>query len=66
MGSVAGTGEDSGNNPPQKTHARTVRTCTRTVRDYMRTIRRCMQTVRLGNLDFVPYVVARVHVWVIH
>jgi hypothetical protein len=28
MGSVVGTGEDSGNNPPQKTHARTVRICT--------------------------------------
>jgi hypothetical protein len=66
MGSVTGTGEDSGNNPPQKTDARTVRTCTRTVRDYMRTIRRCMQTVRLGSLDSVPYVVAWVHVWVTH
>jgi hypothetical protein len=59
-------GEDSGNNPPQKTHARTVRTCTRTVCDYMRTVCRCMRTVRLGNLDSVPYVVARVHVWVTH
>jgi hypothetical protein len=59
MGSVVGTGEDSSNNPPQKTHARTIRTCTRTVHDYMR-------TVRLGSLDFVPYVVARVHVWVTH
>jgi hypothetical protein len=59
MGSVAGTGEDSGNNPPQKSHARTVR-------DYMRTICRCMQTVQLGSLDSVPYVVARVHVWVTH
>jgi hypothetical protein len=64
MENVAGTGEDSGNNPSQKIHARTVRTCTRTVRDYMRTVRRCMRTVRLGSLDFVPYVVARVHVWV--
>jgi hypothetical protein len=45
MGSVAGTGEDSGNNPPQKTHARTVRTCTQTVRDYMWNVRRCMRTV---------------------
>jgi hypothetical protein len=44
MGSVAGTGEDSGNNPPQKIHVRTVRTCTRTVRDYMWTARRCMRT----------------------
>jgi hypothetical protein len=66
MGSVAGTSEDSGNHPPQKTHAQTVRTCTRTVRDYMRTIRRCMRTVRLGSLDSMPYVVARVHVWVTH
>jgi hypothetical protein len=65
MGSVARTGEDSGNNP-QISHARTVRTLARTVRDYMRTVRRCMQTVRLGSLDYVPYVVARVHVWVIH
>jgi hypothetical protein len=66
MESVAGTSEDSGNNPPQKTHARTVRTCTRTVRDYLRIVRRCMRTVRLGSLDFVPYVVARVHVSVTH
>jgi hypothetical protein len=66
MGSVAGTGEDSGNNPPQKTHARTVRTCTWTVRDYMRTVRRCTRTVRLGSLESMPYVVARVHVWVTH
>jgi hypothetical protein len=47
MGSVAGTGEDSGNNPPQKTHARTVRTCTRTIRDYMRTVVVC------GRFDWV-------------
>jgi hypothetical protein len=66
MGSVAGTGEDLGNNPPQKFHVRTVRTCTRTARDYMRTVCRCMRTVRLGSLDSVPYVVARVHVWVTH
>jgi hypothetical protein len=66
MGSVAGTSEDSGNNLPQKTRAWTVRTCTRTVRDYMRTVRRYRQTVRLGSLDSVPYVVARVHVWVTH
>jgi hypothetical protein len=66
MGSVAGTGEDLGNNPPQKFHARTIRTCTQTARDYMWTVRRCMRTVRLGSLDFVPYVVARVHVWVTH
>jgi hypothetical protein len=66
MGSVAGTGEDSGNNPLKKTHARTVWTYTRTVRDYMRTVRRCMRTVRLGSLDYVPYVVVRVHVWVTH
>jgi hypothetical protein len=66
MGSVARTGEDSGNSPPQKSHARTVRTLARTVRDYMRTVRRCMRTVQLGSLDSVPYVVARVHVWVTH
>jgi hypothetical protein len=66
MGSVAGTGEDSGNNPPQKGHVRTVRTLARTVRDYMQTVRRCMRTVRLGSSDSVPYVVARVHVWVTH
>jgi hypothetical protein len=62
MGSVAGTGEDSSNNPPQKGHARTVRTLVRTVRDYMRTVRRCMRTVRLVSLDSVSYVVAQVHV----
>jgi hypothetical protein len=62
MGNVAGTGEDSGNNPPQKSHARTVRTCARTVRDYMRIVRRYMRTVRLGSLDYVSYVMARVHV----
>jgi hypothetical protein len=62
LGSVAGTGEDSGNNPPQKGHARTVRTLAQTVRDYMRTVRCCMQTVRLGSLDYAPYVVVRVHV----
>jgi hypothetical protein len=66
MGSIAGTGEDSGNNPPQLSHARTVRTLARTVRDYMWAIRRCMRTVRLGSLDYVHYVVARVHVWVTH
>jgi hypothetical protein len=80
MGSVAGMGEDLGNNIPQKTHARTVWTCTWTVRDYMRTVhrctrtvrrctrtvRRCTRTVRLGSLDSVPNVAARVHVWVNH
>jgi hypothetical protein len=66
MGSVAGMGEDSGNNPPQKSHAQTVRTLARTVRDYMRIVCRCMRTVRLGSLDSMPYVVARVHVWVTH
>jgi hypothetical protein len=66
MGSVAGTGEDLGNNPPQKAHARTIRTCTRTIRDYMRTVRRCMRTVRLGSLKFAQYDVARAHVLVIH
>jgi hypothetical protein len=66
MGNVAGTGEDSGNNPPQKSHARTVRPCARTVRDYMRTVRRCTRTARLGSLDSMTYVVARVHVWVTH
>jgi hypothetical protein len=66
MGSVAGTGEDSGNNPLQKGHVRTVRTLARTVHDYMRTVRRCMRTVRLGSSDSMPYVVARVHVWVTH
>jgi hypothetical protein len=66
MGSVAGTSEDSGNNPPQKSHARTIRTLAQTVRDYIRTVLRCMRTVRLGSLDSVPYVVARVHVWVTH
>jgi hypothetical protein len=49
MGSVAGTGEDSGNNPPQKGHVRTIRTLARTVRDYMRTVCRCMRTVRMGS-----------------
>jgi hypothetical protein len=62
MGSVVETGEDSVNNPPQKGHVWTVRTLARTVHDYMRTVRRCMRTVRLGSLDSVPYVVARVRV----
>jgi hypothetical protein len=66
MVSVAGTGEDSGNNPPQKGHVRTVRTLAWTVRDYMRTVRCCMRTVRLGSLNYVSYVVARVHVGVTH
>jgi hypothetical protein len=80
MGSVAGTGGDSGNNHPQKTlrrtvrlytrtvrrYARTVPTCARTVRDYMRTVHRCMRTIRLGSLDSTQYVMARVHVWVTH
>jgi hypothetical protein len=66
MGSVAGTGEDSGNNPPQKSHVRTVQTLARTVRDYMRTVHRCMRIIRLGSLDSVSYVVARVHIWVTH
>jgi hypothetical protein len=66
MGSVAGTGEDSGNNPPQKIQARIVRIRTRTVRDYMRTVRRCMRTVRLGSLGSMSYVMARVRVWVLH
>jgi hypothetical protein len=66
MGSVAGTGEDSCNNPPQKGHARTVWTLARTVRDYMWTVRCCMRTVRLGSLNYVSYVVARVHVGVTH
>jgi hypothetical protein len=66
MGSIAGTSEDSGNNPPQKTHVRTFRIRTRTVRNYMRTVRRCMRTVRLGSLGSVSYVVARVRVWVLH
>jgi hypothetical protein len=66
MGSVAGTGEDSDNNPPQKGHARTVQTLARTVHDYMRTVRRGMRTVRLGSLNFVLNDVARVHVLVTH
>jgi hypothetical protein len=66
MRSVAGTGEDSGNNPPQKTHARTVQIRIRTVCGYMRTVRRCMRTVRLGSLGSMSYVVARVRVWVLH
>jgi hypothetical protein len=66
MGSVAGMGEDLGNNPPQKGHARTVRTLARTVRDYKRTVRRGMRTVRLGSLNFALNDVARVHVLVTH
>jgi hypothetical protein len=66
MGSVAGTGENSGNNPLQKGHARTVRTLARTVRDYMRTVRRGMRTVRPGSLNFAQNDVARAHVLVIH
>jgi hypothetical protein len=66
LGSVAGTGEDSGNDPPKKGHARTVRTLARTVRGYMRTVRRGMRTVRLGSLNFAQNDVARAHVLVIH
>jgi hypothetical protein len=66
MRSVSGTGEDSGNNPPQKGHVRTVRTLAQTVRDYVRTVRRYMRTIRLGSSDSVSYVVARVRVWVPH
>ena len=80
MGSVAGMGEDSGNNPPQKTlrrtvrldmwtvqrYARTIRVCVRTIRDYTRTVRYCMWTVWLGNFDSMQYVVARAHVSVTH
>jgi hypothetical protein len=66
MGSVAGTGEDSDNNPPQKGHAQTVRTLARTVCDYMRTVRRGMRMVRLGSLNFAQNGVARAHVLVIH
>jgi hypothetical protein len=62
MVSVPRMGEDSGNNPPQKGHVRTVQTLARTVRDYMRTVCRCMRTVRLGSLDSVSYVVARAHI----
>jgi hypothetical protein len=72
MESVAGTGEDLGNTPPQKTlrrtvrlytrtvrrYAQTIRICARIVRDYMRTVCRCMRTVRLGSLDSAQYVVA--------
>jgi hypothetical protein len=64
MGSVVGTDEDLGNDPPQTTMCRTVQSDTqtvrlrvrivgpygRTVRDRMRIVRRCMRTVRLGNL----------------
>jgi hypothetical protein len=62
MGSAAGTGEDSGNNPPQKGHLRTVRTLARTIRDYVRTVRRCTRTVRLGSLDSVLCVVVQAHI----
>jgi hypothetical protein len=66
VGSVAGTGQDSGNNPHQKGHTWTVRTLARTVRDYVRTVRRVMRTVRLGSLNFAQNDVARAHVLVIH
>jgi hypothetical protein len=66
MGSVAGTGEDSGNNPPQKGHVRTVWTLARTVFDYVWTVRCGMRTVRLGSLNFVQNDVAHAHVLVIH
>jgi hypothetical protein len=66
LGSVAGTGKDSVNDPPQKGHVRTVRTLARTVRDYMRTVRHGMRTVRLGSLNFAQNNVARSHVLVIH
>jgi hypothetical protein len=80
MGSVAETGEDLCNNPPQKIlrrtvrldirtvrqYARAVRVCVRIVRDCARTVRCCMRTVRLGSLEFVQYVGARMYVSVIH
>jgi hypothetical protein len=66
MGSVAGTGENSGNNPLQKGHARTVRTLAQTIRDYMRIVRRGMRTFRLGSLIFAQNDEARAHVLVIH
>jgi hypothetical protein len=79
-GRLAGTNEDLGNDPHQKTlcctvrlDTRTVRQCARTVRPYgwtvrccMWTVRRYMRTVRLGSLGFVQYVAARAHVSVIH
>jgi hypothetical protein len=65
MGNVAGTGEDSGNNPPQTSHARTARTLARTVRGYMRTVRCYTRTIRRGSSDSMPNVVVRAHVWVI-
>jgi hypothetical protein len=46
MGSVAETGEDPGNNPPQETLRRTVLLDTRTVWRYAWTVRICARTVR--------------------
>jgi hypothetical protein len=73
MESVAGTDEDLGNNPPQTTLCRTVRSDkrtvrlrARTVRPCGRTVRRCMRTVRLGSLGLTWHMVARTHVSVIH
>jgi hypothetical protein len=53
MGSVAETDEDLGNNPPQTTLCRTVRSDTRTVRSDMRTARDHMRAVCLGGLGLV-------------
>jgi hypothetical protein len=46
MGSVAGTDEDLGNNPPQTTLCRTVWSDKRTVRLRVRTVRPYGRTVR--------------------
>jgi hypothetical protein len=62
MGSVAGTGEDLSNNPPQSTLCRTVRSDTQTVRSDMRTVRDHMRTVCLGGLGIVQHVAARMHI----
>jgi hypothetical protein len=52
MGSVAGTNEDLGNNPPQITLCRTVRSDARIVRLRVRTIQPCGRTVH-GHMRIV-------------
>jgi hypothetical protein len=66
MESVAGTGEDLCNNPPQSTLCRTVRSDMRIVRSDMWTVSDHMQMVCLGGLGLVQHVAARTHISVTH
>jgi hypothetical protein len=53
MGSVAGTGEDIGNDLPPTSLCRTIRSDTRTVRSDMRAVRDHMRMICLGGLGFM-------------